>query len=348
MVKIRRQKGSVIGVDIGSYAIKAIECSVEKDARRLNRLAVQNISQAASDDELKDALKNIIEKNGISSKNVHISLSGPNITVRFVTMPKMSKEDLKKALAFEADKYIPFSIDEVDMDASILGDAPEEKNKMRVLLSAAKKDITRKRVELFKELGLNVKLVDIDAFCVFNAFTASSGPASGDKSIALLNLGHKYTNVIVFKENSPFFTRDVKAGGEESAAGDTAGESEPKNETPPADAAEASKSPDSQARAEAGQSAVEKRVLNSLIDEIRLSFGYYENQFGKPIDEVYVSGGLAANQDFVKLFEEQVGVAPRAWDPLHGFIIDPGIAKEDMDKYRSSLAVACGLVVRAA
>lgn len=330
-------KKACIGIDIGSYSVKVLEAVFEHEKYKLSKFAVREFPPGLPDEHLLNIIKAIANESNFLTRDVHCSLSGPNVTVRFINMPQMSQEDLRNSLKYEADKYIPFSIDEVIMDSCILGEA-QEKAKMRVLLVAVKKEIVNKRLDLFRQLGYNVRLIDVDSFAIFNAFLTSEKNLDKEKSIALINLGHRYTNVIVSKGDIPYFTRDIQIGGEEI---DKAISS--KFNIEEVQAAKLKSEP--QDKAEEVKEIV-KAVLNNLMDEIRLSFGYYENQYGRAIDQIYISGGLVGTAGLIHYFEENLGIVPESWDPFRDFSLGGGLDKDKFDKIKSSLAVACGLVVR--
>ncbi len=340
MTKGKLFKKACIGIDIGSHSVKVLEAVFEGEKYKLSKFAVTELPPGPSEEHLLNILKTIANESNFLTKDVHCSLSGPNVTVRFIDMPQMSAQDLKNSLKYEADKYIPFSIDEVIMDACILGKAQEkEKAKMWVLLVAVKKEIINRRLDLFRQLGYNVRLIDVDSFAIFNAFLTSEKTPDKEKSIALINLGHRYTNVIVSKGDIPHFTRDIQIGGE---AIDKAISSKFNIEDVQAAAKLKSEHQD---KAD-GIKEIVKVVLNNLMDEIRLSFGYYENQYGSAIDRIYISGGLVGTADLVHYFQENLGIVPEIWDPFRNFSLGAGLDKERFDKIKSSLAVACGLVVR--
>ncbi len=335
--KRKPAKKPCIGIDIGSFSVKILEAFVEQDKYKFSKFVIKDLPSDSSESSLLTTIKTVIDEFKPTTKDVHIALSGPNISVRFINMPQMSGQDLKNSLRYEADKYIPFSIDEVIIDSCVLGEA-QEKAQMRVLLAAAKKEIINKRLDLFKQLGYNVTLIDIDAFAIFNAFLTSEKNPDKEKSIALINLGHKYTNVIVSKGDIPYFARDIQIGGEEINKAISN-----KFNIEEVQAAKLKSEP--QDKADEVKEIV-KGVLNNLLDEIRLSFGYFENQYGKSIDQIYISGGLVGTAGLVHYFEEILGMTPQVWDPLQNFQLDEGINKDELDKVKSSLAVACGLVVR--
>ena len=104
-------KRACIGIDVGSYSVKVLEAVFERENYKLSKFAVKELPPGPSDEHLLTIIKAIATESNFLTKDVHCSLSGPNVTVRFINMPQMSGQDLKNSLKYEADKYIPFSIE---------------------------------------------------------------------------------------------------------------------------------------------------------------------------------------------------------------------------------------------
>ena len=334
----RKKTGKKVcaGIDIGSYSIKVLEAVIEQDTRNITKFAINEIPPNSSSESLRNILKATVGDAELTAKEVNVSLSGPNAMVRFISMPEMGQQELKNSLRYEAEKYIPFSIDEVNIDSSILGKTKNGKGHMGVLLAAAKKELVDRRMRLIAQLGLNVSLIDVDAFAVFNAFLISEKDLDSNSSVAILNLGHRATNIVISKGEMPYFTRDVQIGGEHIAQSVAKQTGVDETKVFKAD----------QENTTAGLNEAIKSGLSKLGDEIRLSFGYYENQHGSPVEKVYLSGGLANVKEVLEYLEHNLGIKPVQWDPLRAFTIAPTIDKAKIDAAKSSLAVACGLVLR--
>ena len=333
-----KKKEIRVGLDIGTRLIKALEISVEGDTRQLTKFHFVKVDFPLNREKTRDALKALLNDFHPTVKEVDISLSSASAMVRFIDMPKMKTEDLKNSLQFEAEKYIPFNIEEVIIDASILEEATTEKNQMKVLLAAAKKDAVNFKLELLKEMGLSVGIIDIDSFACFNAFSASFGNPDESKSKALLNIGYTQTNVVIFRGDKPFFTRDIQIGGKDIAkiiARDLQIEEkesdiyifDPKDKTPQ-------------------DLVAAKSVLSNLADEIRLSFGYYENQYARGIDEIFISGGVARLAGILDYLEESFGVKPLRWNPFSKFEIAPDLDRKSLEVHEPQFAVCAGLAIR--
>ena len=222
--------------------------------------------------------------------------------------------------------------------ASILEDNPEEKGQMRVLLAAAKKDVVNSRIEMLKQIGFSVAVIDIDSFACFNAFCDSFDNLDQSKSTALLNIGYNQTNIVISKGRQPFFTRDMQIGGKDIAMAISKGLGIEEKEADKFIFDPKDKGPQVYETA--------KTVLGNLVDETRLSFGYYENQFGKAIDQIYISGGVARLNGILNYFEESFGIKPLTWDPFSKFEIGTNLDVKLLELIRPQFAVCAGLAIR--
>lgn len=339
MGKRRAGKKEVrVGLDIGTRLIKAVEVSREGDTQSLTRFHFEEIDTPASHENTAKALKKLLEAFQPVAKDVNISLSAPSAIVRFINMPRMKEEDLRGSLRFEAEKYIPFNINEVIIDTAILESHLEEKNQMRVLLAAAKTDAVNSKIDMLKEMGFSVSVIDIDSFACFNAFCNAFDNLDESKSTALLNIGYTQTNAIISRGGQPFFTRDIQIG-----ARDIAKAISKEFETDEKDSDKFIFDPKDKG---AQVFEIAKSVLSSLVDEVRLSFGYYENQYGKGINEIYISGGVARLGGILGYLEENFGIKPMPWNPFAKFQIGPNLDAKALELVRPQFAVCAGLALR--
>ncbi|MBN1353893.1 MAG: type IV pilus assembly protein PilM [Candidatus Omnitrophica bacterium] len=334
----RRKKESHVGIDIGTRFIKALDVSSDGETQLLNAVHSAEIEPPCNASSIKYTLKSLLENFKPSTKNVTISLSAPSAMVRFINMPKMSIDDLRNSLKFEAEKYIPFSINDVLIDVVVLEEPSDGKGYMRVLLAAAKKDAVNSRIAMFEELGLTVSVIDIDFFACFNAFYNSSGKEVDGKNVALLNIGHTQTNVVMSKGNQPYFTRDIQIGGRDmlQAVSKELQIDNRQSETLVSDPKEKS----------AEVFEICKSVLNNLADELRLSFGYYENQSGGNIHNIYLSGGAVTLHGIDDFMQESLGIKPVIWDPFAKFKMGQEVDAKLIESDRARFAICAGLALR--
>ena len=213
-------KASVVGLDIGSSAVKAIEL-VSKgrdkgfELRSLGIAPIPNeaIVQGAflNSSAIVDAIGEAIEAGRIKTKQVAVAVSGHSVIVKKVSLPAMTRDELEDQIQWEAEQYIPFDVNEVHLDFQIL-DTSEGEGQMDVLLVAAKRDLVDDYVQVIQEAGLLPAAVDVAAFAVENAFEMNY-EAAPDEVVALVNIGAQVVNINVIENGIPAFTRDITTGG---------------------------------------------------------------------------------------------------------------------------------------
>jgi len=327
-----------VGLDIGSHAVKIISLSSTGDSQKLSGLALKTI-QDGTKESLASAITKAVEESKISAKEVNISVSGPSVIVRFVSMPKMREDELKGAIRFEAEKFIPFNVNDCIVDSQILK-RDEHENKIDIILVAAKRDHIQERISAVEKAGFSVGLVDVDGFALANSFLKNLPPPTPLKTFALLNIGAKFTNLSIITQGRICFVRDVGIGSDDFTSSISKGLGVDKG------AAESLKMAGKEKLAEI--LSCTRPVINNLLDDVKLSFSYNENQCGRSIDEIYVSGGGSYLAGLDELFQETFGLgAPHHWNPL-AFLdtSSAAIDKEMIGKTEGSFAVAAGLALR--
>jgi len=216
----------LVGLDIGVSGIKAVEISREKIPKLLayNRIPLpwDTISlegEVRNRDTLVLALKKLFESGNFSTKNVAVAAFGRSIITKRISVPMMSEEELDHQLYWEAEQYIPFNINEVNLDFAILGPNSQtlaQEPKMDVLLVAAKKDFIQFLQSLVKEAGLNPVIVDSQGFALANTFEfnyQSAMQEQGGTTNVLIDFGAAATKITIMEGVKTTFSRDIQFAG---------------------------------------------------------------------------------------------------------------------------------------
>lgn len=326
-----------IGVDIGSHSVKAAELLREKDVFKIINIGYAKVRKPNAVESIAEAVREACAMANIpEGADVALAVPCSSVVVRFIELPYMTKDELKNAIIFEAEKYIPFGINEVIIDHQLLIPHLSD-NKMLVLLVAAKKDIINERLELISRAGLSARILDVASLANVNSFLAA---AKRNKSeiAAVINIGAKATDINIISEDVLYFTRSIQIGGDEltKALAESFSLS-------PKDAEELKINPKDKA-AEVAEKT--KTILHAIADEIRLSFSYYENQSGRNIEKVYLGGGMTASPNICELMKENLDMDAALWDPA-GFMI-PGSSVDSglLNLIKYQMGTAIGLALR--
>ena len=331
---------SLIGLDVGTSAVKAVELTWHNGPV----ITGFGFVPLPSPEAVPEAIVRVLRENEFHSRHVVTSVSGKSVIVRYLTMFRMGGDDLRNAIRFEADKYIPFDVDDVVLDcqpfdADGLGDLAA--NEMRVLLVACKRAIIDEQLRVLNAAGLHPEVVDVDVFALGNAFETAvrRGPESAGLVSALVDVGASKTCVNLVRGGASLFTREIHTGGAAftqaiaNRLGMPMGEAEALKSNPGEDF-------------ERVRAAVNPAV-DDLAAEVRLSFEYFENQFDIGIDEVLLSGGgvrmSGLDQDLGRSFDRPTMI----WDPTGDLPIAGGSVNVDLlREHVTELAVAVGLASR--
>jgi len=338
---IKKQQGKTknrVGLDIGSHSVKVMEVSdASSEKPRLVSLSLKRVADRSPKAAI-DAIKEAVGAAKLSTKDVAIALSGASVIVRFVLMPKMTDAELSSAIKFEAEKFIPFNINECAVDFKVIK-KEERENKLNVLFVAAKKELIDEKLAVAEEAGLSVKVVDVEGFALTNVFLRNFPSISRDKNYALLDIGAKITNLSIVRNGEICLIRDMAVGSADfTSAIANSMHIDPKM------AEEMKLDPKDKLK---DILSCTRPVFNNLLDEMRLPLSYYENQCGGSVDEIYVSGGGAGITGLENVFQEGFGLKPIMWNPLQFLdVSESNVDASFLDKMRSSFAIAAGLVLR--
>ncbi len=334
---------STIGLDIGSGFLKIVQLKDTKGGYELELfemlpLPPELIVDGSIIDSLRlvDSLKELARKAKVKSKDVVISMAGhSSVIIKRVALPDMSEEELYESIKFEAEQYIPFDIEDVNLDFQILG-PKEEPGQMDVILVAVKRDIINEYLSVVKESGFNCQIVDVNSFALENIYEVNYEIETG-KNIALVNIGASTINMNILKGGMSAFTRDSAVGSnlhtevlqrEFNITYDVA-ERLKRGETveniSPQDAF-----------------SVMELASEEIIGEVNRSLEY----FHEDINEVVLSGGCALVKDFPKLLAEKIGVETKVMQPFKNIKIPKKFDMTYIEEVAPILAVAAGLALR--
>ena len=330
---------SLLGLDIGSSSVKAVELSKAGQG-----LVITGMGKAEVEgpEAVGEAINKALRDAGIKTKRVVSAVSGRSVIQRTVPMMTIPDHELKQAMEYEADKYIPFDVAEVQLDAKRLsdgGDEPGAAGQMKVLLVAAKKNLIEEHVNLLVSVGLTPTVIDVDFLALCNAFELRNiSLGINDNEVrALVDIGASKTDINIMRGNTSFFHREFYQAGNDltEAVAKRFGED-------PKDVEKMKKDPGG--ALESMQDAM-LPVLEDIGSEIRLSFDYHENQYDQEVKEVYISGGSVLFPGIDTMLAQIFNLPIKVWDPTEGLEIT-SVNLGGMGGANSDMAIALGLASR--
>ena len=346
----RKQKKSVVGLDIGSSAVKAVELKPTAKDFRVSAFGIEPVPpDAIVDGAIIDAtavansIRRIFDKGGFKTKDVCASLSGSAVIVKKITLPVMTESELSESIYWEAEQYIPFDIQDVNLDYQILdaGTGPDARGSMEVLLVAAKKEKIGDYTGVIAQAGRTPVIVDVDAFALQNAFEVNYGFDSG-QVVVLLNAGASAININILQGEQSVFARDVSMGGNSYT------EAVQKELDLSFDTAEQLKKgiPVDGATFEDAQPVL-RAVTENVLLEIQKTFDFFKATAASDhIDRIVLSGGASRVDGFKEMLEERFGTPVEEFDPFRAVAWDAHKLGAPAVDHAATAAVAVGLALR--
>ena len=342
---------SVVGLDIGSSAVKAVELKAAGKGYKVVAFAIEPVPPDSIVDgaiidaaAVADAIKRLFENKAFKTKEVAASLSGNAVIVKKINLPVMTEAELSESIYWEAEQYIPFDIQDVNLDYQILnaGTGADSQGTMDVLLVAAKKEKIADYTGVISQAGRTPVVVDVDAFALQNAYEVNYG-LEPDHVVVLLNAGASAININILTGDQSVFTRDISIGGNSYT------EAVQKELNLPFESAEQLK------RGQPVEGATfddVKPVLQSMTEnvllEVQKTFDFFKATASSDrIDRIVLSGGASRVDGFAEALNERFGTTVESFDPFKKISFDASkFGVDDPANLAPQAAVAVGLALR--
>ena len=343
----RRQR-AVVGLDIGSSSVKAVELQPSGKGHKVAAFASEPVPPDAIVDgaiidggAVADAIRRIFERRTFKAKDVAASLSGSAVIVKKIALPVMTEAELYESIYWEAEQYIPFDVQDVNLDYQILdAGTPDNKGTMDVLLVAAKKEKIADYTGVIVQAGRTPAIVDVDAFALQNAYEANYG-IDASAVVVLLNAGASAINVNITAGDQSVFTRDISLGGNAYT------EAVQREMNLSFEAAEQVKKGAPLEGVEPDDvRAVLRATSENVLLEVQKTFDFFKTTTGLDhITRIMVSGGAARVDGFDELLRERFDTPVELFDPFKQIAFDPSLGAE-LGQAGPTAAVAVGLALR--
>jgi type IV pilus assembly protein PilM len=343
------KKRDVVGLDIGSSSIKLVELNRGKGGFKLQNLGLSPLPPEAIVDgalmdsvTIIDAIRSLVSETKTKRKDVVTSVSGHSVIVKKITLPFMTEAELEESIQWEAERYIPFDINDVNIDFHMLGSSSENADLMDVVLVAAKKDIINDYQSVIVEAGLNPLIIDTDSFALENMLEINYD-IDRDETVAVANVGASITNINIVRNNTSGFTRDIFKGGNQVT--------EEIQRQLHIDYEEAERIKVGSKGEGSPQPAVQnvlKTASEALAIEIGNSLDFFQSTSTyEKVSKLYLSGGGSKIKDFDIILQQQIGLPVEVANPFKR--VEYSGKNFDMDYLREIgpiMAVAVGLASR--
>ena len=347
----QRKPPALIGVDIASTSIKLVELAeTGKGTYRLERYAIEPLAKdtvtdgnIANMDQVSDALKRAWKRMGSRNRLVALALPAAMVITKKIIVPSGQKEEeLELAVEAEANQYIPFALDEVNLDFQVLGPAPNNADEVEILIAASRKEKVEDRMAIAEAAGLKPAVMDVESYATQEVFRliAPSLPANGrDQNIALVDIGAHVTHFYVLRNGQFLFSRDQVFGGNQltqdiQRAFNLSSE-------------EAESAKRNQGLPENYDNDVLQPFMETLALEITRALQFFFTSTShSQVDQIVLSGGCAILPGLDELVAKRAGVATVVANPFASMEASDRIRPRQLAQDAPMLLIATGLALR--
>ena len=340
----------LIGLDISSTSVKLLELSRQGDGFRVeayaaeplppNSVVEKNITDVEA---VGEAIRRVAKRSGSRTKFASVAVAGSSVITKVITMPaSLSVDEMESQIELEADQYIPYSLEEVNLDFEVLGASEDNPDTVDVLLAASRSEDVDSRVAAVELGGLTAKIVDIEAYSLENAFgliTTQVPGGTDDKTIAIIDIGATMTTLSVLHNEKIIYTRDQVFGGKQlteeiqrryGLSYEEAGMAKRQGGLPDNYMPEV---------LDPFKDAMAQQVSRSL------QFFFSSSQHNS-VNHIVLAGGSASIPGVDELIEERVGTSTSIANPFTNMSLVSKVKAQALSNDAPALMIACGLALR--
>ena len=344
-----KKKDQLVGLDIGSSCIKVAVVKETAKGYVLQKLGIATVpmgiieeGRIVDTDAVAEIIRTLFRTHRIKQKNIAISTGGYSVVIKTIVIPTVSEKELVGSIRTEAEQYIPYDIDDVNLDFQILGSSDFSDDQMNVLLVAVRKDLVAEYIDLINQAGLNPCIIDVDSFALQNIYETIYQPQD-EEMVLLVDVGCSKTSLNILKGRQSLMMRD-----------NASGTSQIRDEI----MAEIDCSWDRAEQILGGTSAGE--ISEARLKEICFDFNqmccseiqaivksHLNKSNDGDIDKVIVSGGGAFVDGFVELLAAELRATVSVFDPFQGIDVDHNqLSPSFLTGIRAQAPIAMGLSLR--
>lgn len=342
----------LIGLDISSSAVKLLELTRRGERYNVEAYAIEplppnvvNDKQVVDPKIVGEIVARAVSRAGTRTKNAAVAVAGSSVITKLISMPaSLNEHDMEEQIKAEADQYIPYPIEEVNMDFQILGPSAKDMTSLDVLLAACRKEQVEQRMAALEIAGLRPVVVDIEAYALENAcqFLRHQMPDGGaGKTIAVVDMGASMTSLMVLHDLQTAYTRDQAFGGRQLT--------EDIMRFYGMSYEEASKAKRFGTLPENYQGEVLSHFLSDMAQQIdrSLQFFFSASSQHSTIDQVILAGGCAQIPGVEHAIQERLQMPTVVARPFAQMSVASRAKPAQLAQDEASLLIAAGLAYRA-
>lgn len=346
---ITKSQPAIVGVDISSTAVKLLQLSRAGNRYRVEHYAVEPLPPNAVVEKniveveaVGEAIRRALTRSGTRARHASAAVAGSAVITKVIPMPAdLDGDELEAQVELEAANYVPYPIEEVNLDFEVLGPMPNTTDTVQVLLAASRSENVEIRASALELGGLTPKVMDVESFAIENAFTLLGEQLKTPKDglVALVDSGATMTTLYVLRNGRTLYSREQVFGGKQltdevmrryGLSYEEAGQAKRQGGLP-----------------EGYQVEVLEPFKEAMVQQISrlLQFFYAGSEFNR-VDQLVIAGGGASIAGIDRMLEEQLGIPTMVANPLANMTLGPRVQPHALAQDAPSLMIACGLALR--
>ncbi len=346
----KQKQPVVLGLDISSTAIKLLELGQSGDRMRVESYAVEPLpansvieKNIADVEAVGEAIKRAVKRSASRTKLAAVAVAGSSVITKIIAMPaSLSEDEMEQQIELEADQYIPYPLEEVNLDFEVIGPSENDPERIDVLLAASRSENVDIRIAAIELAGLKAKIVDVEAYAMENAFSLliPQLPEQGiDQTIAVIDIGATMTTLNVMHDRKTIYTREQVFGGKQlteeiqrryGLSYEEAGMAKRQGGLPDNYAPEV---------LEPFKDAMTQQVSRSL------QFFYGSSQYNN-VDHIVLAGGSAMIPGIDEMIANKLGVHTSVANPFTNMTLASRVKAQSLSNDAPALMIAAGLAMR--
>lgn len=350
MFLFTRRKTPLVGIDISSTSVKLLELSKTGSGYRVEHYAVEPLppnaisEKAISDVEaVGETIKKALKRSGTKTKACALAVASSAVITKVITMPASLKDsDMEGQVQLEADQYIPYALEEVNLDFDVLGPTEGNTETVDVLLAASRSENVDMRVGAAEFAGLTSKVVDVEAYAVENAFNLLGDQMPeefSEKTVGVVDMGATMMSLNVISNHNMIYTREQPFGGKQLT--------------------EEIMNRYGLSYEEAGLAKKEGDLPENYVPELldpfketvvqqlnRLLQFFFSSTQHSAVDHIIMAGGCASIPGIDELVDTRLGISSSIANPFGRTSLSSGVNPQKLGNDAPSLLIACGLALR--
>ena len=346
---ITKSQPALVGVDISSTAVKLLQLSRSGNRYRVEHYAVEPLPPNAvveknivEPEAVGEAIKRAVSRSGTRVRHAAAAVAGSAVITKVIPMPAdLDDDDMESQIELEAVNYVPYPIEEVNLDFEVLGPMPGNPESVQVLLAASRAENVEVRASALELGGLTPKVMDVEVFAVENAFALLADQLNIPKDgiVALIDSGATMTTLNVLRNGRNLYNREQVFGGKQltdevmrryGLSYEEAGMAKRQGGLP-----------------ESYEAEVLEPFKEAMVQQVsRLLQFFYAGSEHNRVDQVVLAGGCAAIPGIAQMVEEQLGVPTIVANPLAHMTLGPRVQAHALAQDAPALMIACGLALR--